>query len=101
MALRLALATGWSDPDAMLDAMTPQQWREWQIADVVEPVGVRGVELILARIGELLAGFCGASMKAADFAPWLPRSEDRQLSPAESADAITKHLQRLTGANRG
>lgn len=97
MALRLALATGWSDPDAMLDAMTPQQWREWQIADVVEPVGVRGVELILARIGELLAGFCGASMRAADFAPWLPRSEDRQLSPAESADAITKHLQRLTG----
>ncbi|MFN5975082.1 MAG: hypothetical protein ACK48U_11600 [Planctomyces sp.] len=97
MALRLAAATGWHDPDAMLDAMTPQQWREWQIADVVEPVGVRGIELILARIGELVAGFCGASMKAADFAPWLPRSEDRQLSPAESAEAIGKHLQRLAG----
>ena len=101
MALRLAAATGWHDPDAMLDAMTPQQWREWQIADVVEPVGVRGIELILARIGELVAGSCGVSMKAADFAPWLARSEDRQLSPAESADAITKHLAALTGYNRG
>lgn len=99
--MRLALATGWSDPDAMLDAMTPRQWREWQAADIVEPVGVRGIELILARIGELLAGVCGANMRAADFAPWLPRSEDKQLTPAESAEAITRHLVALTGGKNG
>jgi hypothetical protein len=95
--LRLAAFTGWADPDAMLEAMSPQQWREWQIADVVEPVGVRGLEIILARIGELVAAAVGGNMKAADFAPWLPRAEDRQLTPAESAEAITKHLRGLAG----
>jgi len=81
----------------MLDSMTPEQWQHWQAVDCVEPIGNRGVEVILARIGELLAGFVGAEMKAVDFAPWLASSSNGKLSPRQSASAIQQQLQRAKG----
>jgi len=86
---------GYTDPEAMLDSMTPDQWQHWQAVDCVEPVGNRGVEVILARIGELLAGFIGAEMKAADFAPWLAPSRGNKLTPKQSGAAIAQHLQQI------
>ena len=88
---------GHTDPEAMLDSMTPEQWQHWQAVDCVEPIGSRGVEMILARIGELLARFVGAEMKAADFAPWLAPSNGGKLSPRQSASAIQQQLQRAKG----
>jgi len=86
---------GFTDPEAMLDTMTPEQWQHWQAVDCVEPVGNRGCEIILARIGELLAGFVGAEMRAADFAPWLAPSNGGKLTPKQSAAAIGQHLQAI------
>jgi len=88
---------GYADPELMLDGMTPEQWQHWQAVDCVEPIGSRGVEMILARIGELLARFVGAEMKAADFAPWLTPSNGGKLSPKQSASAIQQQLQRAKG----
>ena len=88
---------GYTDPEVMLDSMTPEQWQHWQAVDCVEPIGSRGVEMILARIGELLARFVGAEMQAADFAPWLASSSNGKLSPRQSASAIQQQLQRAKG----
>jgi len=73
--------------------MSPEQWQHWQAVDCVEPIGNRGCEIILARIGELLAGFMGAEMRAADFAPWLAPSHGGTLTPNQPAAAIGPHLQ--------
>ena len=69
-----------------------------QALSCLEPLGMRGVEEILARIGELLSAFMGGGMKAADFAPWLPRAEDKPLTVAESREALRTHLAALAGA---
>ncbi len=81
---------GFTDPEAMLDTMTPEQWQHWQAVDCVEPIGNRGCEIILARIGELLAGFMGAEMRAADFAPWLaPSNGGKRTTSTGNGEAIT------------
>jgi hypothetical protein len=91
------MVAGIPSADYLLDSLTPQQWHEIQALDCVEPIGWRGAEMILARIGELLAAFVGSEMRAADFAPWLPRPKEKPLTVGQSRDAITAHLQRLTG----
>jgi hypothetical protein len=53
--------------------------------------------MILARIGELLAAFVGSEMRAADFAPWLPRPEAKPLTVDQSRTAILGHIHKLIG----
>lgn len=98
MAWRLAILAGYPSADVFLESLQPEEWHELQAMNCVEPLGVRGVEQILARIGELLSAFMGGNLKAADFAPWLPKAEDRGLSVPESREALRTHLSMLVGA---
>lgn len=92
------MVAGIPSADWLLDSLTPQQWHEIQALDCVEPIGWRGAEMILARIGELLAAFVGSQMRASDFAPWLPTAKAKPLTVAESREALTTHLKQLVGA---
>lgn len=92
------MVAGVPSADWLLDSLTPQQWHEIQALDCVEPIGWRGAEMILARIGELLAAFVGSEMRAADFAPWLARPEVKPLTVEQSRTAILGHIQTLIGS---
>ena len=83
--------------DQFLERLKPQEWRELIALETVEPSGVRGIELILARIGELLSAFYGGSMKAADFAPWLPKAKEQTLSRRDSQAVLASHIRALGG----
>ena len=97
MAWRAALAAGYSSADLFLDSMTYQEWIELQAVDCIEPIGMRGIEIILARIGELLSAFCGGEMRAHDFAPWLKQPEPKPMTTAQSREALEAHLKTLVG----
>ena len=82
-----------TDVDGMLDAMTPEQWMEWQAKDIIEPIGLNSVSGILAKIGELISAYMGSKLNQRDFMPWLPKVKKTDaLKPAEAATMVTAAL---------
>lgn len=87
---------GTLDVDAMLDAMTPEQFMEWQAKDLVEPIGHSGTHEILSMIGALLAAFCGAKdLDQYAFQWWKQRPEQA----GDSTEAAIAALEAI-GAKR-
>jgi len=78
--------------DAMLEAMTPEQFDEWHAKDLIEPIGSRSVTYVLSLLGEIIATYLGCDMKAADFTPWVIQPET-SVTPNESGILITAALQ--------
>lgn len=63
--------------DAMLDAMTPQQFDEWCAKDRIEPISQEATRHVLAMIGALLANFAGNKrVKPEHFLPWLCQTKE-------------------------
>jgi hypothetical protein len=86
----------------MLSEMTHQQFEEWCAKDLIEPIGSMPVVCqVLTRIGKIIAAFMGHEMEDSHFMPWAKKqakSASRQLSPRQSAVALTNHLRVLAGA---
>lgn len=79
---------GTTDVDAMLDAMTVQQFDEWAAKDMVEPVGYQSQ--MLGLIGYLVHGAVGDGTSDAtveDFMPWL-RYQERQVNNAGAKELL-------------
>lgn len=88
-----------TDVDGMLDQMTPQQFTYWRAKDAIEPIGSGAVTYILSKIGQLVAALSGNQLSDVDFRPWAKTPEDKPLSPAESAKAISAAI--TGGLRRG
>lgn len=97
--MRLAEACGVFDVDALLLAMTPDQFDEWCAKDAIEPIGQAGVTALLATIGAIIASWStseGNEVKpeevrrasVVDGQNWRPiELEEKEASP-EAAVAL-------------
>jgi hypothetical protein len=89
------------DVDKMLSEMSHEQFDEWCAKDMIEPIGsMQPVCEILAKIGKMIAAFMGHEMKDEHFMPWIAKKTKRaasQLTPRQSAVALTNHLRVLAG----
>lgn len=93
-ALRLAEHVAkTTDINGMLDSMSPQQFDEWCAKDLIEPIGgSRTIELLLAKVCQMVAGALGVELTISDLMPWCQPARERALSPRQSAAAITAAL---------
>jgi hypothetical protein len=89
-ALRLAEQRG-MNADQMLESMTHQEFDEWCAKDMIEPIGNRGTNEILARLCVLIASYLGQKeAKKEAFAPWMrdPKKE-KPVSESVAIAALT------------
>lgn len=81
--------------------MSHEQFDEWCAKDMIEPIGsMQPVCDILTKIGKIIAAFMGHEMEESHFMPWIKKKSKRamsQLTPRQSAVAITNHLRMLAG----
>ena len=97
--MRLAEVCGRHDVDAMLDEMTPGQFDEWRAKDIIDPIGHRGTQEILAMIGAMLAGAFGSKDITPDsFMYW--RQDKKPAKTKANHDAAMVLLETI-GAKRG
>lgn len=97
-ALRLAEACGEWDVDAMLESMTPEQWREWQAKDLIEPIGHRGTHDILALFAAMVASCLGCQgITEQSFAWWREPRQEKEASH----DSAIMALQAIGAKRRG
>lgn len=102
-ALRLAEHVAQTaNVDKMLSEMSHEQFNEWCAKDMIEPIGSNPVVCqVLTKIGKIIAAFMGQEMEDSHFMPWAKKqkkNESRQLTPRQSAVALTNHLHMLAGA---
>lgn len=81
----------------MLDAMTPEQWQEWQAKDIVEPIGHRGTQEVLAMMAVLIAQWMGH--EGVDHNTFLYWRQPQGADGTVSHDVAAMALQ-LIGAKR-
>jgi hypothetical protein len=87
-AFDLALALGWPDVDAMLEAMPLPIFYEWNVYARARPFGEERADLRAGIVASTIAnanrGKSGRSFRPADFMPKFHRQARRQ-SPKEIA----------------
>lgn len=76
--------------DAMLDAMSHQQFDEWCAKDRIEPIGSEATRHILALIGVTVATAAGAKHASVEmFMPWLEQVTHEQTAAQMQAIMAT------------
>jgi len=96
-AFRLAYATGWVNPDAMLAAIPWRIWQEWIQYHNEEPFGQLPMRIGFAAsgLGNLLGRQKGKpAWKATDFMPDVDYDPQRQQEhkPGKTADQQVGHI---------
>lgn len=84
------------DVDQMLDEMTPAQFMEWQAKDIIEPIGHRGTQEILALFASMVASMMGKTVGPEVFAYWKQKPKEEVASHKSTMMALA-----AIGAKRG
>jgi len=95
--MRLALATGRVDVDAMLDEITERQLREWRAFDSISPFedhrGDFRAGIIAATMASIWTHSDGRPPKPTDFMPLVKFDEDETEYDRAAAMQIAKARQ--------
>jgi len=81
--MRLAIACGRHDVDAMLESMTAQQFNEWIAYYQLEPYGHEAVKDVIATAASAICHALGAKVT-----PWMILGRDEpqaEVSPNQAA----------------
>lgn len=85
---------GTTDVDRLLASLTPEQFRQWEAFDQLEPIGPDKLYVLLAHIGSAICSSNGMDIPPAAFLPELAQQQERQQSATEQQEAVRQYVER-------